>query len=239
MNVPANIGAFFDLDGTLIPAPSLEWRFLAHLLAHEEVSRANLILWLRHCAKNILRDRHAAIEANKLYLAGLPESLLAEWTAAGAPNSPPFFLRGMARLAWHHAQGHRVFLVTGTLAPLARAIARNLPCPVEIIANELEVLDGHWTGWLAREHMGGKAKADAIQALATRNGLELRQSHAYGNYVADLPMLESVGNPVAVNPSRRLAHVARTRGWPIYKWRESLTSAKTTHTRLFTPTEAR
>ena len=238
MIVPAKIGAFFDLDGTLIPPPSLEWRFLAHLLACEKVSRTNLMLWLRQWAKNILRDRHAAIENNKLYLAGLPESLVAEWTAAGAPNSPPFFLEGMARLAEHHTQGHRIFLVTGTLAPLARAIAHHIPCPVEIVASEVEVLDGRWTGWLVGEHMSGKAKACAIQALAARYRLELRQSHAYGNDVADLPMLDAVGSPVAVNPSRRLARMARTRGWPIYKWHELQTSAKTTHTRLFTPTEA-
>jgi HAD superfamily hydrolase (TIGR01490 family) len=238
MNVAAKIGAFFDLDGTLIPPPSLEWRFLAHLLACEEVSRANLVLWLRRCAKNILCDRRAAIEDNKLYLAGLPETLVSEWTAAGAPNSPPFFLQGITRLAWHHTQGHRVFLVTGTLAPVARAIAQHFPCPVEIIGSELEVFHGRWTGWLAREHMSGKAKACAIRALAARYNLELRQSHAYGNDVADLPMLDAVGNPVAANPSRRLARMARTRGWPIYKWHESQTSAKTTHTRLFTPTEA-
>jgi HAD superfamily hydrolase (TIGR01490 family) len=238
MIVPAKIGAFFDLDGTLIPPPSLEWRFLAHLLAGEKVSRTNLMLWLRQWGKNILRDRHAAIENNKLYLAGLPESLVAEWTAAGAPNSPPFFLEGMARLAEHHTQGHRIFLVTGTLAPLARAIAHHIPCPVEIVASEVEVLDGRWTGWLVGEHMTGKAKACAIQALAARYRLELRQSHAYGNDVADLPMLDAVGSPVAVNPSRRLARMARTRGWPIYKWHELQTSAKTTHTRLFTPTEA-
>jgi len=238
MNVPVKIGAFFDLDGTLIPPPSLEWRFLAHLLACEEVSRANLMLWLRHCAKNILRDRHAAIEGNKLYLAGLAESLVAEWMAAGAPNSPPFFLQGMTRHVRHHAQGHRVFLVTGTLAPLARVIAQHFPCPVEIIASEPEVFGGRWTGWLAREHMSGKAKACAIQALAARHGLDLRQSHAYGNYVADLPMLEAVGNPVAVNPSRRLARMARTRGWPISKWHESQASAQTTHPCTFTPKEA-
>jgi HAD superfamily hydrolase (TIGR01490 family) len=238
MNDSAKIGAFFDLDGTLIARPSLEWRFLAHLLACDEVSRANLVLWLGHCAKNILCDRHAAIEGNKLYLAGLPESLVAKWTAAGAPNWPPFFLEGMTRLAWHHAQGHRVFLVTGTLAPLARAIAQHFPCPVKIIATEPEVFDGHWTGWLAGQHMSGNAKARAIRAFAAQYGLELRQSHAYGNHMADIPMLEAVGNPVAVNPSRPLARLARTRGWRIYKWHESQATAQAGRANLLTPTEA-
>jgi HAD superfamily hydrolase (TIGR01490 family) len=238
MNDSAKIGAFFDLDGTLIAPPSLEWRFLAHLLAYDEVSRANLVLWLGHCAKNILCDRHSAIEGNKLYLAGLHESLVAKWTAAGAPNSPPVFLEGMTRIAWHHGHGHRVFLVTGTLAPLARAIAQHFPCPVEIVASELEVFDGHWTGWLAGEHMSGKAKAGAIRALAAQYGLELGESHAYGNHIADLPMLEAVGNPVAVNPSRRLARLARTRGWRIYKWHEWQATAQAGRANLFAPTEA-
>jgi HAD superfamily hydrolase (TIGR01490 family) len=236
MNVSAKIGAFFDLDGTLIPPPSLEWRFLAHLLAGEEVSRPNLIRWLRHSAKTVLRDRFAAIEGNKLYLGGLRESLVAEWTTAGAPNSPPFFLDGMVRLAWHHAQGHRVFLVTGTLAPLARAVAQHFPCPVEIIASELVVFDGHWTGWLAGEHMSGQAKAWAIQALARQNGIELGQSHAYANHTADVPMLEAVGNPVAVNPSRRLARLARTRGWRIHKWHESHATFEAERTNLLAQT---
>jgi HAD superfamily hydrolase (TIGR01490 family) len=238
MNASAKIGAFFDLDGTLIAPPSLEWRFLAHLFARDEVSGENLARWLRHCAKTILRDRLAAIEGNKLYLAGLRASLVAEWMAAGAPNSPPFFLDGMARLAWHHAQGHRIFLVTGSLAPLARAIAQHFPCPVKIIATEPEVFDGHWTGWPAGGHMSGNAKARAIRELAAQYGLELGESHAYGNHIADLPMLEAVGNPVAVNPSRRLARMARTRGWRIYKWHELQATAQAGRANLFAPTEA-
>ena len=239
MNESSEIGVFFDLDGTLIAPPSLEWRFLAHLLACKQVSRANLMLWLRHWAKNILLDRHTAIEANKLYLAGLHESLVAEWTAAGPPNSPAFFLEGMARLTWHHAQGHRVFLVTGTPAPLAHSIAPHLPCPVEIVASELDVFSGRWTGWLAGAHMSGKAKACAIRALAARYGLELSQSYAYGNHRADLPLLEAVGNPVTVNPSGRLARLARTRGWRICNWRETQDAAQAGRTNLLTPTEAR
>ena len=239
MNISAKIGAFFDLDGTLIAPPSLEWRFLAHLLTCDEISGANLARWLGRCAKTISRDRHAAIEGNKLYLAGLRESLVAAWTSASAPNSLPIFIDGTARLAWHHAQGHQVFLVTGTLAPLARAIAQNFPCPLEIVASEPEVFDGHWTGWLAGEHMSGNGKARTIRILAAQYGLELGQSYAYGNHIADLPMLEAVGNPVAINPSRRLARQARTRGWRICNWNGSQSTAQTGRTNLLAPTEAR
>jgi HAD superfamily hydrolase (TIGR01490 family) len=221
VNSSAKIGAFFDLDGTLIASPSLEWRFLAHLLARDEISRANVLGWLKHCVKTFLLDRLAAVERNKLYLAGLPESLVADWTAAGMPYAPPFFIDGLARLAWHHAQGHRVFLVSGTLAPLARAIAQHFPCPIEIVASQPDALDGHWTGWLAGEHMSGNAKTCALQRLAAQYQLDLKESFAYGNHKDDISMLESVGNPVAVNPSWRLTRAARMRGWRIFKWQKS------------------
>jgi HAD superfamily hydrolase (TIGR01490 family) len=239
MKDSAKIAAFFDLDGTLIASPSLEWRFLAHLFSCDEVSAVNLRSWLRHCARTIWRDRLAAIEDNKLYLAGLRESLVAEWMAIGSPNSLPVFVEGLAQLAWHHAQGHRIFIITGTLTPLARAIAHNFPCPVEIVASEPEVFDGHWTGWLAGEHMSREAKAHAISECAAQHCLELSASFAYGNHTADLPMLETVGNPVAVNPSRRLARLARTHGWRISEWREIQTAMQAGRTNLLTSTEAR
>ncbi|MGH9713420.1 MAG: HAD family hydrolase [Candidatus Acidiferrales bacterium] len=239
MNLSAKIGAFFDLDGTLIASPSLEWRFLAHLLARDAICRANMLRWLKHCAKTIVHDRLAAVDGNKLYLAGLAESLAADWTAAGMPNSPPFYLDGMARLAWHHTQRHRVFLVSGTLAPLARAIAPCFPCPMEIVASELKAVDGHWTGWLADKHMSGYAKARALQMLATKYRLDLNQSFAYGNHSDDIPMLESVGNPVAVNPSWRLTCTSRLRGWRICKWKKSQGAVRAASSRVLAPKEAR
>jgi HAD superfamily hydrolase (TIGR01490 family) len=239
MNAYAKSGAFFDLDGTLIATPSLEWRFFAHLLECDEISSANLTRWLWRCAKKILLDRCAAIEANKLYLAGLRETLAAEWTHADASNSPPVLREGIARLAWHRAEGHPIFIVTGTLAPLARAITQNFPCPVEVIASELDTIHGHWTGWLAGEHMSGAAKARALRSLARQHDLDLSRSYAYGNHTADLPMLEAVGNPTTINPSHRLARVARARGWGICHWSKSQRRAHTSRTNLLAPTEAR
>jgi fatty acyl-CoA reductase len=218
MNSSAQIGAFFDLDGTLLAPPSLEWRFVGYLLARDQIRSRNLARWLGHFAATVFRSPLAAIEGNKRYLSGLQESLAADWSNSHAACDLPFFPQGLARMAWHHAQQHHIFLVTGTLAPLARQIASQFPCPVEIFATELEVRDRHWTGQLATNHRSGETKARTLRALAAQRNLALAHSFAYGNQMADLPMLEVVGHPVAVNPSAELANRARGRCWAICRW---------------------
>ncbi len=215
----SKIGAFFDLDGTLVPKPSLEWRFLGHLLARDEITSAAALRWLGNWAKMFLRNPRAAVDGNKSYLVGLPESLARDWANSLEPGSPQMFSEGLARLSWHITQQHQVFFVSGTLAPLAGVIARSLPGHIEAIATELEVRGGYWTGRLAGEHMSGKAKCRAVRALTEQRGLRLEQSYAYGDQVADLSMLEAVGHPFAVNPAARLRRIARKRGWPVFNWR--------------------
>jgi HAD superfamily hydrolase (TIGR01490 family) len=220
MTPPERIAAFFDLDGTLLPSPSLEWRWIGFLLGRDEISSKNLGDWVVQFARMLLRDPRGAIEANKFYLAGLGESAVTDWENSLPPDSLPLHAGGIERLAWHAAQQHRVFLVTGTLAPLARAVARRLPGRVAVCATELEVFGGRWTGRLAGEHLSGARKARAVSRLSREYGLELGSSYAYGDQLADLPMLEAVGNPVAVNPTARLGRVAEQRGWQIRQWRK-------------------
>lgn len=81
-----------------------------------------------------------------------------------------------------------------------------------------EVVDGKFTGKLEGEFMYGPAKAHAIEKLAAERGFELGQCYAYSDSVSDLPMLELVGHPVAVNPDAALEQVARQRGWPIVEF---------------------
>ncbi|MGH9709188.1 MAG: HAD family hydrolase, partial [Candidatus Acidiferrales bacterium] len=85
----------------------------------------------------------------------------------------------------------------------------------------LDVRDGLWTGKIAGEHMCGGAKQHAIIRLAAAHSLNLTRSFAYGDSVGDLPMLENVGYPAAVNPSKNLERAARIRNWPILRWRET------------------
>ena len=227
-------GAFFDLDGTLLPPTSLEWRFIGYLLERDEISSAHVARWLAHLAGSFWHDPHGATAGNRSYLRGLREALADEWEKSLGPeffggDALAFFDQGLQRVAWHCAQSHRVFLVSGTLGPLARVAARNLAqlasADIEVCATELQVAPGRppmWNGRIAGEHMSGGAKLRAARILAARHGLDLSRSYAYGDSAGDVELLEAVGHGIAVNPTRHLARVARKRGWKTCVWEKTL-----------------
>ena len=79
--------------------------------------------------------------------------------------------------------------------------------------------EGRYTGELVGDILHGPAKAEAVAALAAQRGIDLSGSSAYSDSINDLPLLELVGDPRAVNPDRKLRAVARTRGWPVHELR--------------------
>lgn len=81
-----------------------------------------------------------------------------------------------------------------------------------------EVIDGVYTGDLAQPFCYGEGKATAIERIADERGYDLARSYAYTDSAGDLPMLEVVGHPVAVNPDRALETIALHRGWPIVEF---------------------
>ena len=134
MNAPQKIGAFFDLDGTLLARPSLEWRFIGYLMERDEIRTVNVARWIAQSARTLLGG-HRAVLANKYYLHGIQESVIAECANTITHGSLPLFGEGIDRIRRHLEHGHRVVLVTGTLAPLARAMAHHLPYGVEVRGN--------------------------------------------------------------------------------------------------------
>lgn len=216
----AKVGAFFDIDGTLLPKPSIEWRFIAYLLARDKITSAHAISWFAHAAKNLWRNPRASTSGNKHYLKGLPVSLAFDWADSLTPQPLEVSPQGLARISWHLAQRHRVFLVSGTLAPLARAFAATISRQIGVVATELEISNGLWSGHLAGDHMSHDAKRETIRFLADQYALRFDLSYAYGNTLADLAMLECVGQPCAVNPSTWLKRIAAKRRWQICSWPE-------------------
>jgi HAD superfamily phosphoserine phosphatase-like hydrolase len=142
---------------------------------------------------------------------------------------PTFFAQAIERVSWHAKQGHEIVLLSGTLEPLAREAAgtveaklaaRGIAVTIRAIATRLEERDGRWTGRVLGEAMFGEAKARAAKRLAEEMRLDLRRCYAYGDSLNDRWLMEVVGRPAAVNPSKDLVRIARTRGWPILSWKE-------------------
>jgi len=142
---------------------------------------------------------------------------------------PAFFAQAVERVAWHAKQGHEIVLVSGTLEPLAREAARAMEAEVAargitarilLCATRLEEEDGKWTGRILGEAMFGEVKACAAKRLAEEMQLDLERCYAYGDRLTDQWLMAAVGRPMAVNPTKDLASIARSRAWPVLDWNE-------------------
>ncbi len=117
-----------------------------------------------------------------------------------------------------HTEADRdTYLVTASPIEIVRSLAVELGM-TGAIATVAETVDDIYTGELSEPFCYGPAKADAIQRVADREGYDLALCYSYSDSASDLPMLEIVGHPVAVNPDNALEAVARARGWPIVEF---------------------
>jgi HAD superfamily hydrolase (TIGR01490 family) len=218
------VGAFFDIDGTLVPEPSLERRLF------RELRRAGVIPWMNYARWGVEAARllplglTAIAQRNKRYLCGLRMEQILE---AVAPIA--FFEEGIARVEWHARRGHEIVLVTGMVKPVARMVAMALECELEarglerdvlVSATRLEERAGAFTGKVLGEANYGEAKRRAMEVVARAMQMNLRESHAYGNALLDRPMLDAVGHAHAVNPGKELANTANLRDWAIWHWHQ-------------------
>ena len=106
-------------------------------------------------------------------------------------------------------------LVTGALEPFVEPLR---PLFDDVVATRLEVRDGSFTGYLERPPLVGEARSPWLRRYAAHAGADLGASYAYADSHSDLPLLRTVGNPVAVNPDVALYRVAHRRRWPIEEW---------------------
>ncbi len=134
------------------------------------------------------------------------------------------FPAGLRRVREHRALGHRTMLITGALDFAVEGLR---PLFDEIVAAEMTVRpDGTYSGELRQVPPTGETRAQVLSDYCRAEGLELAECIAYADSTSDLPMLECVGFPVAVNPETRLAAIARKRGWLVEHWTKASGSPK-------------
>jgi HAD superfamily hydrolase (TIGR01490 family) len=126
------------------------------------------------------------------------------------------FPAAIRRVREHRALGHRTVLITGALDFVVEPLK---PLFDDIVSASLAVDDrGRYLGQMTDVPPTGESRASVLYDYAARHDLDLAEAVAYADSSNDLPMLEVVGFPVAVNPETRLASIARKRGWLIEQW---------------------
>jgi HAD superfamily hydrolase (TIGR01490 family) len=114
----------------------------------------------------------------------------------------------------HRHAGRATYIVSASPVELVNPLAGALGMTAGI-GTISEIVDGVYTGRLAGPFCYAEGKVEAITELARWEGYDLGQCYAYSDSASDLPMLEAVGHPVAVNPDSKLERIANRRGWPI------------------------
>jgi phosphoserine phosphatase len=117
----------------------------------------------------------------------------------------------LRRVREHRRAGHRTVLITGALDFVIDPLR---PLFDDVVVAEMSVdADGTFSGQLLNAPPTGESRAQALYDYAAAHGLDPAEGVAYADSTSDLPLLEAVGFPVAVNPETRLAALARKRGW--------------------------
>lgn len=215
----ARIGAFFDVDNTLIPGSAIEIRFFRYLWRRrvvgwpEAFSSAGLLLrQIPPLSWHPLRQR-------KGYLAGKQPAAIEPLAQAFITSEIGPRLSGAALdvVRMHQRAGHSVVLLTGSLDFLIAPLARSLGIGT-VLAARPESTEAGYTGRLLPPFPYGEGKRRLVEVYAEQQGLSLRHSYAYGDSPGDVETLDLVGHPLVVNPIRGMARIASRRGWPVTRW---------------------
>jgi HAD superfamily hydrolase (TIGR01490 family) len=220
---PRVVAAFFDLDRTLMEGSSAfqfgRAAYRAGLLSRRQLASdawANVRFRLRGATDAdtaALRDRiSASLEGVRVRdLERLGVDVL-------AGILPRIYPQMLAVAHEHQDSGRRVYIVTAASQELAELLAYVLRFDGGLGSLYSEVVDGVHTGRPLGLFMYRSGKAQAIQELAEREGIDLAASYAYSDSESDMPMLQAVGHPVAVNPDATLARAARENGWDVLRF---------------------
>lgn len=212
--------AFFDLDRTLLrrsSALALAGSFRERgLISRRQLAKAagwQLLFVMRGASHEAVRR---AAEDGLVILRGFTPDEMRDLVAqAMEPVLRPLVYAEPLRLVeQHRARGERVYIVSATLQEIVDAIADELGFD-GALGTICEVKDGAYTGRALRA-LHAENKVTCVVEL----GYDLAECTAYTDSHTDLPLLEAVGHPVAVNPDRRLRRIATARGWPMLEFRE-------------------
>lgn len=214
------IAAFFDFDRTIYPgyaAAAFARTFYRRHLLNPMAAFHILFSLILEAFGQLHHFR--AMQKGLVSLRGWPVGST-ELTIMAAYHRlirPRIFTAMRELLLRHRKLGHKIFLITEEIEPVAKSIARDLHFD-GFAATRLEETAGCYTGRLKGNLMYEAHKAEAVQRLADQYGVDLKHSFAYADSIHDLPMLRVVGHPVCVNPTPDLLKLAKKNDWKVVRY---------------------
>ena len=211
--------AFFDLDKTII-AKSSTLAFSKPFQAGGLISRGAV---LRSAYAQFVYLVGGADHDQMEKLRSFMSELCAGWDVATVRDivadtihnvvDPLVYDEAVSLIEEHRLAGRDIVIVSTSGAEVVGPIGEMLGAD-RVIATRMQIEDGKYTGEI-EYYAYGEEKATAIRALADEMGYDLDRSFAYSDSVTDVPMLEAVGHPHAVNPDKELRRQAIANGWPV------------------------
>jgi len=215
--------AFFDVDGTIVSTTIVHYyvQFRSHLLP--TFLRPFWLAWFAlKVVYYFFLDKVSRTRFNRVFYRNY-RGLEAEGIKQLAGEQfatyvrPKLFPAALDCIREHQSRGDLIVLVTGSLDFIIQPLADYVQADAALTV-QLEEVHGKFTGELTTLPLSEEEKVRAIQTIVERYNVDLAASYAYGDSRADLPMLQCVGNPIVVNPSKGLRQVAIESGWEISEW---------------------
>ena len=227
--------AFFDLDKTIL-AKSSSFAFARPfyregLIGRSDVVRSAYAQFMFHTSG----ADHDQMETMREYMSSLVEGWEVERVQQVVAQTldeivdPMVYEEAVELIELHRLAGLDIVIISSSGTDVVEPIGARLGADLAI-GTQVAIEDGRYTGEILF-YAYGEGKAEAVRALAIERGYDLDQCFAYSDSQTDLPMLEAVGHPVAVNPDAALRQVALDRDWPILDFDKPVAMRRTIETK--------
>lgn len=219
----ATTAAFFDLDKTVIAKSSTlafgKPFYKAGFLGRRTLMKVGfgqlfyVLFGADHDTLERARDQMLELTAgwHRAEIEQLVEETLEEVA------DPLVYAEALTLIEEHKREGRKVYIVSASPIEIVRPIGRHIGV-TNIIATRVKTDSAGFFLKELDQYVMGPGKAEAMEAVAVTEGIDMSESYAYSDSYTDLPMMEIVGHPVAVNPEKELRKVAEEREWPIMEF---------------------
>ena len=223
--------AFFDLDKTiLVKSSSFAFArpfYKEGLIGRSDVIRSVYAQFMFHTSG----ADHDQMESMRDYMSKLVTGWEVEKVQQIVAETldeiidPMVYQEALDLMAEHRAAGRDIVIISSSGTDVVEPIGARLGADLAI-GTQVAIEDGRYTGEIVY-YAYGEGKAEAMRALASERGYDLDECFAYSDSFTDLPMLDAVGHPVAVNPDAALRAVAIERDWPVVDFKRPVAMRRT------------